>query len=217
MSVETKRILIVDDSEIFRLLLKKILKKNPEFVVIEAASGEECLHEVDEYRPDMILLDFMMPTMTGTEALQKLRGSHNAIDLPIIMVTSKTEPKDIVKCLELGANDYITKPVNPEVLLTRMNTHLSLGKLSREMARLNELEIMQTLVTTYNHEVNNPLAIATSCLEFVKAQHSSEDLDKLEESLWRISEIVKKIEKATLGGQVQYEDYSENSKTLKVK
>ncbi|MCB0384203.1 MAG: response regulator [Bdellovibrionales bacterium] len=217
MSIDTKRILIVDDSEIFRLLLNKILKKNPDFVVIEAASGEECLREVDECRPDMILLDYMMPTMTGTEALEKIRERHNAIDLPVIMVTSKTEPDEIVKCLELGANDYITKPVNPGVLLTRMNAHLNLGKLSREMARLQELEVLQALVHTYNHEINNPLAIATTCLEFIKAQTPSDDLDKLEQSLWRISEIVKKIEKATLKGEIQYEDYTENSKTLKVK
>ena len=108
------KVLIVDDETLNIEFLQTLL--NEEINVIFATSGEDALSIVQANRPDMILLDIMMPGMDGYEVCKRLKGNPETKDIPVIFVTAKTGPEEEARGLELGAIDYITKPFNPEIV-----------------------------------------------------------------------------------------------------
>lgn len=208
-------ILIVDDSEFDRQLLMSAFKKKTQFNVLQASNGNECLEIVKSTKVDLVLLDIMMSGIQGNQILQEIRKKFNPIELPVIMVTAKQDATDVIDCLRKGANDYITKPVNYEVTISRMNTHLKLSELSREMAKVKELAVLDALITTYQHEINNPLAIAIACLGSTRFSQDKV-LEKLKTSLWRLADVVKKINDLSLKKDIEFENYTNSTKTLKI-
>jgi len=136
MNSRPGRLLIVDDNEMNRdMLARRLARKG--YVIGLAESAKELLPRVKEDGIDLVLLDIEMPEVTGLDALQVLRESYSPIELPIIMVTAKNQSDDIVKALEMGANDYLTKPVDFPVALARIGTQLS-HKQAQEALRESE-------------------------------------------------------------------------------
>ncbi len=118
------RLLIVDDNEMNRdMLARRLLRKG--YVVELAENAKDLLERVKKDAVDLVLLDIEMPEVSGLDALQKLREHYSAAALPIIMVTAKAQSDDIVKALDLGANDYLTKPIDFPVAVARIGTQLS--------------------------------------------------------------------------------------------
>ncbi|HSD65582.1 MAG TPA: protein kinase [Vicinamibacteria bacterium] len=122
---ETARILVVDDLPANRDLMSRRLERSG-FRVVCAASGPEALDLLKRDPVDLVLLDIMMPGMTGFEVLKTVRLTRSPAALPVIMVTAKTDSVDVVEALSLGANDYVTKPVDYPVALARIRTHLGI-------------------------------------------------------------------------------------------
>ncbi|MGK7294770.1 MAG: adenylate/guanylate cyclase domain-containing protein [Candidatus Wenzhouxiangella sp. M2_3B_020] len=118
-------ILVVDDNEMNRDLLSRRLTKKG-FEVGLAESGEAALAWLEANDCDLVLLDIMMPGMSGIDVLDRLREARNVSELPIIMATAKGEQADIVDALRRGANDYVTKPLEFPVVLARVQTQLAL-------------------------------------------------------------------------------------------
>src|SRR5258708_22501074 len=116
-------VLVVEDEAALATMLRYNLEKQG-FRVDEAADGQEALNRINELRPDLVLLDWMLPVMSGIEVCRQIRRRHETRDLPVIMVTARTEDQDAVRGLNTGADDYITKPVNMEALLARMRSLL---------------------------------------------------------------------------------------------
>ncbi len=116
-------IVVVEDEDDIRELLRYNLTKEG-YRVACAASGEEALNLASAAPPDLILLDLMLPGMDGLEVCRRLKRESNTRQTPIIMLTAKGEEADIVIGLELGADDYITKPFSPRILLARIRTAL---------------------------------------------------------------------------------------------
>jgi two-component system phosphate regulon response regulator PhoB len=113
-----ERILVIEDEEdILDLIHFNLVKAG--FQVECAISGEEGFSKVREYNPDLVFLDLMLPGMDGLEVCRRLREAPDTQDTPIIMLTAKGEERDIVQGLELGADDYITKPFSPQILQAR--------------------------------------------------------------------------------------------------
>jgi two-component system phosphate regulon response regulator PhoB len=121
MAKET--ILVVEDEEDIRELLKYNLEKEG-YQIFGAATGEEALQAVRRRLPDLILLDLMLPGIDGLEVCRRIKSDPQARHLPIIMLTAKGEETDIVTGLELGADDYVTKPFSPRVLVARLRAAL---------------------------------------------------------------------------------------------
>lgn len=117
------RILIVDDIADNRNLLARRLKSR-NFETVEACGGYEALKQIEQSTFDTVLLDVMMPDITGTEVLRRLRERYSANVLPVIMVTAKVQSEDLIEALDLGANDYITKPIDFPVVLARVTTQI---------------------------------------------------------------------------------------------
>ena len=124
MNPRTSRLLIVDDNEMNRdMLARRLARKGYEIAVTQTA--HDLLERVKLDGTDLVLLDIEMPEVSGLDALKTLREVYSAIELPIIMVTAKNQSEDIVKALDLGANDYLTKPIDFPVALARIGTQLS--------------------------------------------------------------------------------------------
>ena len=140
-------LLIVDDNEMNRDVLARRLGRHG-YEVTLAASGREALALIAEQRFDLALFDVMMPEVSGLEALARVREVHSLADLPVIMVTARNQSEDVVEALRLGANDYVTKPVDFPVLLARVATHLRLRRLS---------ELKDEFLRMASHDLKSPL------------------------------------------------------------
>ena len=131
-------ILVVDDSSQNIQLVGSLLKKAGFDRISFSTSGEHAIKMAETIFPDIILLDVMMPDMDGYEVCQKLKAHGNTKEIPIIFLTAKAYNEDIVKGLKLGAVDYITKPFDPEILLSKVKTHLEIKRQKDEIEFLNE-------------------------------------------------------------------------------
>jgi two-component system phosphate regulon response regulator PhoB len=116
-------ILVVEDEAALATMLRYNLEKQG-FRVEEASDGQEALTRIAETHPDLVLLDWMLPVMSGIEVCRQIRRKAATRDLPVIMVTARTEDQDAVRGLNTGADDYITKPFSIEALLARMRALL---------------------------------------------------------------------------------------------
>jgi two-component system phosphate regulon response regulator PhoB len=116
-------ILVVEDEAPLLTLLRYNLEKQG-FRVEEATDGQEALLRVAENKPDLVLLDWMLPSLSGIEVCRQIRRRPATRDLPVIMVTARTEDQDAVRALDIGADDYITKPFAVEALLARIRALL---------------------------------------------------------------------------------------------
>jgi signal transduction histidine kinase len=131
------RILIVDDIADNRTILGRRFERRG-FGIAEADSGRGALELIDGDTFDVVLLDVMMPDMNGLEVLRRIREKHSDVQLPVIMVTGKTESQDIVEALTAGANDYITKPVDFAVALARVKTQVGRRRAEEHVRLANE-------------------------------------------------------------------------------
>ncbi len=118
-------ILVVDDQESNRDLLTRRLSKRG-YDVLEAASGQEALRILDSQEVGLVLLDVRMPGMNGEEVLREIRKTRTPVALPVIMVTAEDDSATMVNTLQLGADDYVTKPIDFPVLLARIENKLAL-------------------------------------------------------------------------------------------
>lgn len=141
---EVPHILIVDDDNRILKLLKKFLTKNG-FFVSTSTSPKEAIVMLDNFMFDLIILDVMMPDITGIELAQKIKSSNNQV--PIVMLTALSEPEDRIKGLESGASDYVSKPFEPRELLLRIknliNSRIEIKK-ELNTIRIGSYEFDQT-------------------------------------------------------------------------
>ena len=134
--------MIVDDKTNNLQLLSRYLE-NDNYNILIAQSGKKAIHIAEAISPDLILLDVMMPKINGFKVCRRLKSNSQTKDIPIIFMTALAETKNKVQGLELGAVDYITKPVEKEELIARLNTHLQLRLLNRRLtAKMNEFMSM---------------------------------------------------------------------------
>jgi two-component system KDP operon response regulator KdpE len=127
-ALANKRILVVDDEERIVRFIRLNLEQDG-FQAVEAFSGKQAMEKLRQTLPDLILLDVMLPDLDGFEVLRMVRENH---DIPVIMLTAKTEEDDRVRGLELGADDYVTKPFSPRELVSRVRAVLRRTEKSRE-------------------------------------------------------------------------------------
>ena len=132
----SNRILIVDDTPDNIQTLAATLRTKA-YQISVATNGRQALEVVKKVRPDLILLDVMMPELDGFETCRQLKTLEGCEQIPVIFLTAKTEVADIVKGFELGAVDYVGKPFNAHELLARVNTHLTIDELRRSLAEKN--------------------------------------------------------------------------------
>jgi len=214
-------ILIVDDVRTNINVLSEIFKL--EYVLKVANNGNDALRIANsEGKPDIILLDVMMPEITGYEVCKKLKDCADTKDIPIIFITAMEDEKDEEYGLSLGAIDYITKPFSPNLVKSRVKNHLEKQKIEK-MLKLSltdikkafkDLELSQdkiikleqkntalAMAVTANHEINQPLAIINNCVELLKLKNTDDKsvtyFEKIENAVERIHGILNKFKNLT--------------------
>ena len=146
-----QKILVVDDEEDILELLKFNLSREG-YQVLCAVSGEQALRLVRSENPDLIMLDLMLPGIDGLEVTRRLKNDPDTKNLPIVMLTAKGEEADIVTGLELGADDYITKPFSPRVLIARIRAVLR-RRIKGQTEETSVLRIHDIEIDPGRHEV----------------------------------------------------------------
>ncbi len=171
MSSESATLLVVDDNTYNQDLLSKWLSKLG-YRVLTANHGREALAQLEQVACDLLLLDIMMPEMNGYQLLEKLKADPRWRWLPVIVISSVDEIDSIVKCIELGAEDYLFKPFNRVLLRARLSAALEKKRLREQEARyLQQMQAAQklislgTLAAGVAHEMNSPLQVVTGMCE----------------------------------------------------
>ena len=121
--MQRKKILCVDDSATILMMERMILSKGP-YDLVTAADGEEAVSKALAERPDLILMDIVMPRMNGFDACRRIREQEATRATPVIMVTTRGEVQNMENGFESGCNDYVTKPINTTELLTKLRNFL---------------------------------------------------------------------------------------------
>ena len=179
-------VLVADDNpnnvQIIALLLRELKYK-----IIIAINGEAAVDLVDRARPDLILMDVMMPGMDGFEACEIIKIKPENENIPVIFLTALSEKVNIVKGFEVGGVDYITKPFNKEELISRIRTHLELkfarDKMQQMTNHLVELNsIKDKMFSVIGHDLRSPLGSIKMTLDFLRSnvgqQYKIEDYQK---------------------------------------
>jgi putative two-component system response regulator len=131
-----ERILIVDDDEDVLLIVQTILD-NAGYTAVLARNGREAVEKAIDGQPDLILLDVMMPGMDGYEVCRRLKRDPRTMGIPVIFLTAKSDVGDEEKGLELGAADYIAKPISPPIVMARLKIHLALKTMADFLRKRN--------------------------------------------------------------------------------
>lgn len=145
-SLAKPMILVVEDEAALVTMLRYNLEKQG-FRVEEATDGQEALIRIAEVQPDLVLLDWMLPVMSGIEVCRQIRRRPETRELPVIMVTARTEDQDAVRGLNTGADDYVTKPFNLDALLARMRALLRRANAVPTKGRLSFHDVTMDLAS----------------------------------------------------------------------
>lgn len=184
---KSRKILIVDDNyKNIELAVSLLQGENYEIAI--AGSGEEAFFIIDEFKPDLILLDVMMPEMDGFEVCQKLKSNSTLKDIPVVFLTAKSDLEDILQGFRLGGVDYIKKPFNQDELLMRVKTHVDLKK-AMELVKCQNNE-KSALLSITAHDLKNPLQAIWGLVDIVETKY--DELNKTD-----VLEILNNIKAST--------------------
>lgn len=198
------KILVVDDQPINVQLLKRKLEREG-MQVATAFSGREALDLVAADKPDLILLDVMMPEMDGIEVCQRLQADEETKIIPVIFITARTSKEGKIEGLGVGAVDYITKPIDLDETLARVQTQLRFVHMNRELVelqrRLGDSRRAATLGAVTQgiaHNLNNLLGVVIGYVDLIKAYNEKPELVRknaqhLEDAVNRIVSIIKQL------------------------
>jgi len=197
------KVLLVDDDSDVLLYISTILTREGNYSIETAEDGEEALKKVASDPPDIIILDLMMPGINGMEVCRSLKSDEVTKYIPVIMLSARRDITDIVEGMETGANDYLTKPFNPEELVARLQVHLRIRALEEELASKRELEGIMKMSITRQHEINNPVTGVIGNAELLRdwknlsAEEIDEFLVSILDSAARIKNIIGQMKKIT--------------------
>jgi DNA-binding response OmpR family regulator len=191
-------LIVEDDAE-----LREILQAEFEFeglTALTAANGSEAVITARELKPDLILMDIMMPVMDGIEATKKVKGDEQTRHIPIIMLTAAGKREDIVAGLEAGAIDYITKPFFMPELKARLRSILQhkimydeLKRIQDALIRKERMQTVKELTEAFQGSINGPLTVILGKIHLLKKKNrniSENDLEILQNAAHKIKEIV---------------------------
>jgi len=172
-----KKILVVDDQKDNVFVLEERLTREG-FEVLSAYDGPTCLAKAKEEAPDLILLDVMMPGMSGFEVCKKLTTSDDTKLIPVLLVTALTEAEDLKEGFQAGAFDYIKKPFNRVELIARIKSALSFRESQNVMLEIEKVQTYAATVITANHEIKQPLTLINLSTAAINRELRKDEMSK---------------------------------------
>src|ERR1035438_2108270 len=165
IDLKGRSVLIVDDDRVNLKIIGGILRHEG-YEISEAGSGEQALEIYAEYRPNLVLLDVMMPGIDGFEACRTLKKTYGETCAPVIFITAKNKADDIVMGFDAGGVDYLTKPFRPKEVLARIRTHLSNQLLLEQLSKANAAK--DRFLGMCAHDLRNPLSSIRGLAELMR-------------------------------------------------
>ncbi|MGE5680103.1 MAG: response regulator transcription factor [Bacillota bacterium] len=196
-----KKILVIDDHPDSVFLMQDRLQREG-YEVITAYDGQSGLERAFNELPDLILLDVMMPGLNGLEVCRTLVNTPITKDIPVILVTAKTEAEGTKEGLQAGAFDYVRKPVNKVELLARINSALKLRESYKLLLELEKVNTFAATVVTANHEIKQPLTLINLSTAAIKREVSKDEISReavlkkigfIETAIKEINEVLEKF------------------------
>lgn len=171
------KILVVDDQPDNVFLLQDRLEHEG-YEVITAYEGETGLKKAKEESPDLILLDIMMPGLSGFEVCKEIVNDKNTRDIPVILLTALTDSNDLKKGFQSGAFDYVKKPFNRIELLSRINSALKFRESNKLLLEVEKINTYAATVITANHEIKQPLTLINLSTAAMRRELSKDEISK---------------------------------------
>ena len=177
MHEQMKRILVIDDLPENVFMLQDRLEHEG-YEVLTAYNGKSGIEKAQNELPDLILLDVVMPDINGFEVCKTLVSDSRTSDIPIILVTAKTDAEDIKEGLESGAYDYIKKPINKIELLARVKSELKLSDTNKLLVEVEKRNTFFATVVTANHKIKQPLTLISLSSAAIKRELKKDEISK---------------------------------------
>jgi CheY-like chemotaxis protein len=190
------KLLIVDDSRASQLALKSQLDSDA-LTIRTASSAAEAWIIIKTFRPDCVLTDYEMPEVDGPSLCRSIKAASDLQNTPVIVLTSMSSTDHLLTAIDAGADDFISKDSDIRVIIAKIKAMLRLKAYQDELAQMRRADGIKQMITTYNHEFNNPLTIAIGNLNWLR-DHTTDDahtarIKRLSDALSRMAELVKKI------------------------
>lgn len=213
------QILVVEDEKDTRFILEKLLTRN-NYEVAMAVNGEEALEILKTFTPKVILADWTMPVLDGIALCNILKGDERFKTIFYIILTARSSLKDRVMGLDIGADDFLVKPIENQELLARIRSGIRIFNLQNELRNIEHNKAVIEMACTIGHKINNPLSSLTlsikaieSELNPVEAAKIADDIKIMKESSDRISKFVQELIHLQNPEMVNYIDNNRMLKT----
>lgn len=172
-----KKVLVVDDQKDNVFVLKDRLQREG-YKILVAYDGETCIKIAESENPDIILLDVMMPGMSGFEVCKTLSTSKRTELIPVLLVTALTEAEDLKEGFQVGAFDYIKKPFNRIELIARVKSAMRFRESQQVMLEFEKMQTFSATVSTANHEIKQPLTLINLSTAAVNRELGKDEISK---------------------------------------
>ena len=217
--MEKYKVLIVEDEKDTSFILDKLLTKNGYEVVI-AHNGQEALELLKNFMPRVILADWTMPVMDGLELCNILKADEKYKLIYFIMLTARASLKDRITGLDVGADDFLVKPIENQELLARIRTGIRIHNLQNELKNIEHDKAIIEMACTIGHKINNPLSSLIMSVQNLQEELDSKKKAEFKEDLIVIKESIERIKvlanDLTHLQNPEMTDYTGSNKMLKL-
>ena len=190
--MEKDKVLIVEDEKDTRFILDKLLSKN-DYEVVTVTNGEEAIEVLKKFIPKVILADWTMPIMDGLELCNILKADESFKLIYYIILTARTSLKDRVTGLDVGADDFLVKPIENQELLARIRSGIRIHNLQHELKNIEHNKAIVEMACTIGHKINNPLSSLIITLKGLEEEIKTQDKESLTEDFTVINQSIERI------------------------
>ena len=216
--IEKDKILIVEDERDTRFILEKLLSKN-NFEVATANNGQEALQALEKFEPKVILADWTMPVMDGLELCNQIKNNEKYKLIYFIILTARTSLRDRVTGLDIGADDFLMKPIENQELVARIKSGIRIFNLQKELKAIEHSKAIIELACTIGHKINNPLGSLKISLRNIQDFYSADAAAQVKEDFQIMQQAVERIQnfvhQLTRLENPEMIDYTDDSKMIK--
>ncbi|KUO61069.1 hypothetical protein APF79_13015 [bacterium BRH_c32] len=188
------KILIVEDEKDTRFILDKLLTRN-NYEVASAINGEEALEVLKTFTPKVILADWTMPVLDGIALCNILKGDEKYKAIYFIILTARSSLKDRIMGLDIGADDFLVKPIENQELLARIRSGVRIFNLQSELRNIEHSKAVIEMACTIGHKINNPLSSLVLSLKSIENELNDSERAKVSDDLKTISDSAERISK----------------------
>lgn len=190
--MDKDKILVVEDEKDTLFILDKLLTKN-NYQVLTATNGKEALDLIENILPEVIIADWTMPVMDGLELCNIVKQNEKLKHIYFIILTARASLKDRVAGLDIGADDFLVKPVQNQELLARIRSGIRIHNLQNELRSVEHDKAIVEMACTIGHKINNPLSSLLVSIKNIEDDLKSDKLNKYDEDMEVISQSIERI------------------------